>query len=353
MYNVGIIGFGGMGHYHFLSMSNYSKTKVKGIFDIDPKRNEFAKSLGLTAYTSSDALFADPEIDIVIIASTNDVHKEHSINSLAAGKHVICEKPVTITSSDLQEIIDAAAKYQGLFTINQNRRTNRDFLLMEEYVKKGLLGDIYAIESRIEGSRGVPKGWRTLKALGGGMLLDWGVHLIDQIMYMIDEKITNVFCKMYSIHYPDVDDNFRLTLTFESGLTAQIEVGTNNFIAHPRWYVLGKQGTLQIDDWDCNGRIVRCINDDNTWEDEIVYTKAGPTKTMAPRCEKSTETIKIFEPEDSEYNKGLHAVYNQFLNAIEGLDELKITTDQAMRVMKIIEAAFLSNDTKAAVKVNI
>ncbi len=66
--------------------------------------------------------------------------------------------------------------------------------------------------------------------------------------------------KMYSIEYPEVDDNFRLVMTFESGLSAQVEVSTNNYITHPRWYVLGTQGTLQIDDWDCHGQIVRCID---------------------------------------------------------------------------------------------
>ena len=64
------------------------------------------------------------------------------------------------------------------------------------------MGDVYVIESRVEGSRGMPAGWRTLKRLGGGMMLDWGVHLIDQLMYMYDGvRVTNVFCKMYSIQY--------------------------------------------------------------------------------------------------------------------------------------------------------
>jgi len=357
MYNLGIIGFGGMGHHHFEMLEKYPRLKVVGMFDVDPERNKFAESLGLIAYSSADELIVDENIDIVLVATTNEVHKELSVKAMAAGKHVICEKPVTITSQELQEIMDAAEKYKKVFTINHNRRTNKDFLLMKSNVEDGMIGDPYVIESRVEGSRGMPKGWRTLKHLGGGMMLDWGVHLIDQIMCMIDEKVVNVFCKMYSVHYPEVDDNFRLTMTFESGKTAHIEVGTNNYITHPRWHVLGSQGTLRIDDWDCRGNIVRCVEKENIWVDEIVYTKAGPTKTMAPRSEKSTETIEIFdasdEPWDVEFVRSIHVVYDQFLDAIDGKASLTITAEQAMRVMKVMEAAFESDKTTMAVKCEI
>lgn len=222
---------------------------------------------------------------------------------------------------------------------------------MKRNVEQGILGEVYIIESRVEGSRGMPKGWRTIKELGGGMMLDWGVHLIDQLMYMIDQKVVNVFCKMYSIGYSEVDDNFRLTMTFESGLTANIEVYTNNYITHPRWYVLGKQGTLQIDDWNCDGKIVRCIDKESVWEDEIVYTKAGPTKTMAPRNKDSIETIILSEPLD--VNNSLTVVYDGFIDAIEGKAQLKITPEQAMRVMKVMEAAFESHEKSCAVNTYI
>lgn len=351
MFNLGIIGFGGMASYHFTSLKEYERLNVKGVFDVNPERLEFAKEQGLIAYKSKEELLSDPEIDIVLIGTTNEVHKELSIEAMQAGKHVICEKPVTLSSEELVEIIEASKKYNRVFTVDQNRRTNKDFVLMKRNVENGLLGDVYVIESRVEGSRGMPTGWRTIKSLGGGMMLDWGVHLIDQIMYMIDEKVVNVFCKMYNIEYSEVEDNFRLTMTFESGVTAHIEVSTNNYITHPRWYVLGKKGTLQIDNWDCNGKIVRCIDKESVWEDEIIYTKAGPTKTMAPRNANSTEEIALSEPMDVVDN--LTVVYDGFLDAIEGKAPLKITPEQALRVMKVMEAAFVSGETMTAVKVEI
>jgi len=348
---MGIIGFGGMAGYHFDHLKDYDRIEIKGVYDVDPKRCQAAAEKGLAVYDSKEELFSDPLIDIILVATTNEVHKELSIEAMKAGKHVICEKPVTINSDELLEIIKASKEYDRVFTINQNRRTNKDFVLMKRKVEEGLLGDVYTIESRVEGSRGMPKGWRTIKELGGGMMLDWGVHLIDQILYMIDEKVVNVFCKMYSIEYSDVDDNFHLTLTFESGLTAHIEVGTNNYITRPRWYVLGKRGTLSITDWNCDGKIVMRLDDENDWAEEIVYTKAGPTKTMAPRSEKSTKTILISEPMD--VTDSITVVYDGFLDAILKKAELKITPEQALRVMKVMEAAFLSHEQAEAVKTSI
>lgn len=350
-YTVGIIGYGGMAGHHRKYLAEYDRVRFKGVYDINSERGKVAESQGMIAYSSKEELFTDPEIDIVLIATSNEVHKQLAIEAMAAGKHVLCEKPVTMSSKELVEVMEAAKKYDRVFTIDQCRRTNRDFVLMKRKVEEGLIGKPYVIESRVEGSRGMPKGWRTLKSLGGGMMFDWGVHLIDQIMYMVDEKVTNVFCKMYSIHYPEVDDNFRLTMTFESGLTAHIEVSTNNYITHPRWYVLGTEGTLQIDDWNCDGKIVRCIDRENEWQEEIVYTKAGPTKTMAPRSENSTETIEISEPTDVVDN--LSVVYDQMIDAIEGKSELTIKPEQALRVMRVMEAAFESDEKKTAVSTNI
>jgi predicted dehydrogenase len=333
-------------------MSRYSRAKIKGVFDIDEKRLEFAKYLGLKVYSTYAKMLADSEIEALIISTYNSLHKTHSITAMTAGKHVICEKPATVNSTELQEIIDIAKKYNCVFTINQNRRTNEDFQLMKKHVESGELGRIYSIESRVEGSRGIPEGWRTCRALGGGMMLDWGVHLIDQILFMISEKLTNVFCKMHSVHYSEIEDNFELALTFESGLTAKIEVETNNFIYRPRWYVLGEQGTLKINDWECNGKIVRCLDKENVWTDEIVITKAGATKVMAPRSENSTETINLSVDKFRD-DEGLYIVYDQFFDTIENKAKLTITAEQAMRVMRIMEAAFLSHETGNAVKVNI
>lgn len=339
-HKLGIIGFGGMGRAHFNCLKSFDRALVKGVFDLDRAALQEARNRGVIAYESKEALLADPDIDLVLVATTNEVHKSLLIEAMRAGKNVISEKPVTITSEELLEVIEVSEETGKVFTIDQNRRTNRDFVLMKRKLEEGVIGKPFVIESRVEGSRGVPRGWRTLKELGGGMMLDWGVHLIDQIMYMTDEKVTQVYCKIYNVKYHDVDDNFHLILTFQSGLTAIIEVGTNHYIAHPRWYVMGENGTLQIDNWECDGRIVRSKYAEDVWEEDIVMTAAGPTKTMAPRNENSVETIELAMPED--VTDDLTVVYSQFIDAVEGKAELLITPAQALRVMRVMEAAFES-----------
>lgn len=354
-HKIGIIGFGGMANYHVdtLVKENYERAVHKGVYDINSEKYELAQKKGLAIYNSFEEMLEDNEIDIILVSTSNEVHKELSIQALRAGKNVICEKPVTLSSKELEEIMAVAKETGKLFTINQNRRTNYDFIQMRRQVEKGAIGKPYVIESRVEGSRGMPTGWRTIKALGGGMMLDWGVHLIDQIMYMYNEKVVSVFCQMFSLQYPEVDDNFRLIMTLESGLVVQIEVGTNNFIAHPRWYVLGDKGTLQVNDWSCEGKVVRCNDKESEWAEEIVYTKAGPTKTMAPRSEQSTETITLSANDVEDVFDSLSVVYTQLIDAIEGKSELTITAEQALRVMKVMEAAFESAETGKSVTTNI
>ena len=352
VYKLASFGYGGMAGIHIDKVLNkYDRVDVKGVYDINPDRAKAAADKGYKAYASKDELLNDPEIDIVLVATTNECHKELCIDALRHGKTVLCEKPATMTSKDLEDVMAVAKETGMVFTVDQNRRVNKDFVAMRRCVEQGLLGDVYVIESRVEGSRGMPAGWRCEKEKGGGMMLDWGVHLIDQIMYMVDEKVTNVFCKMYNVHYDEVEDNFRLCLTFENGLTAHIEVSTNNYIRHPRWYVLGTDGTLEIDDWDAIGKIVRPIEQQNQWGVDIVSTKAGPSKTMAPRDESTVEILPISAPTD--VVDDLTSVYNPLVAKLDGEGELTITPEQALRVIKVMEAAFESAKTGNAIHTNI
>ncbi len=350
-YKLGIIGFGVIACMHRETIMNCDeRIDLKGAFDIAEAPMKVIEELGMHPYSSREELLSDPEIDIVLCSATNEVHKEICIDALRHGKHVICEKPVTMSSAELEEIMAVAKETGKVFTIDQNRRTNKDFVLMKRNVESGILGDVYLIESRVEGSRGMPKGWRTLKDLGGGMMYDWGVHLIDQLMYMNKSKVVNVFCRFFNVDYKEVDDNFNLILTFEDGLVAHIDVSTNSYITHPRWMAFGSEGTLQIDDWNCDGKIVRVLDKQSEWDEQVVYTKAGPTRTMAPRRPDSVETITLSEPLDVE--DGMQVVYRQLVNAIEG-GELTIKPEQALRVMKVMEAAFKSAQENIAVQTSI
>ena len=178
-------------------------------------------------------------------------------------------------------------------------------------------------------------------------MLDWGVHLIDQILCIVENlKIKSVYCKCDHITNYEVDDGFKLDIYFENGLTARVEVGTSNFISMPRFYMAGTNGSAMIPDWNKNCRIVACTN----WDpgDVVpVVTAAGLTKTMAPRDGKTIAEYEIPQPA-----MNVHEFYENFSLAVDGKAEQLVKHDEVLRVMRVMEAAFKSDELGTPVKFN-
>jgi len=344
MKNVVVIGYGGMGGWHTRHINDNNVVNLLGIYDIKPQRCELAESKGIHAYSSFEEVLSDERVDFVVIATPNELHKPLAIEAMSRGKHVISEKPVTLSSADLQEIIDASRKYGRIFTTHQNRRWDTDYLMMKEVYQTRQLGEVFNIESRYHGSRGIPGDWRGKKEHGGGMILDWGVHLIDQMLGIVnDQKITKIYCRCDHLTNDEVDDGFKLDIFFERGLVGHIEVCTRNFISLPRFIMSGMDGTALVQSWKSNAHVVLC----KTWEENDVtpvVTAAGLTKTMAPRDDKTTVTYDITPPLSD-----VHDFYRNFVKAIDGEEEQIVTHKQLMRVMKVMEAAFESDKAGAPI----
>ena len=335
--NWALIGYGGMGRWHvdkLLSMKD--EICVMGIYDIDEEKRKQAAENGLGVYPTLDALLADKAVDMVTIATPNDTHRSIAIACMEAGKHVICEKPVTLSADDLQAMIDASKKYGRIFSVHQNRRWDEDFLVMKTIYDKNTLGKVFNIESRVHGSRGVPGDWRNRKLQGGGMVLDWGVHLLDQLLQMVKEDVVSVYNINSHVTNDEVDDGFKALITFASGLTAHVEVGTSNFIHMPRWYLQGENGTAIIHDWALNGEIVM-VSDWEKRDAVPVVTAAGLTKTMAPRTDETIQhyPLPAVKSDVSDY-------YRNFIKAVRGEEKQLVTHQQMMRVMKLMEALMRS-----------
>ncbi len=344
MKNLVVIGYGGMGGWHCQHALESDVVHLNGIWDIKKERRDLAESRGIHAYGSLQEVLDDKSVDLVTVAIPNDDHKPVVIECLEAGKNVICEKPVTLSSKDLEDMIAVADKCGKVFSVHQNRRFDVDFLAMKQIYNSGEIGDIFNIESRIHGSRGIPSDWRGEKEHGGGMLYDWGIHLIDQILQIIPEKIDTVFCREDHITNKEVDDGFKLELMFESGKRAYIEVGTYNFIAMPRFYMQGMKGTALISDWRENTKVVKCKH----WhESEVipVQTAAGLTKTMAPR-----DSVTVDEYEVERPHSDVHDYYRNFVKAIDGIEPQLVTHEQMLLDLKVIEAAFKSAELDQVIK---
>jgi hypothetical protein len=173
--------------------------ELSGIYDIDDKKSKLAMERGIKAYASLDELIADKEVELVTVAIPNDVHLDTVVRLLKGGKNVICEKPVALSTEEFNTMVATAKECGKLFTVHQNRRWDVDYLAIQSICDSGEIGKPLRIESRIHGSRGIPSDWRGMKEYGGGMILDWGVHLIDQLMLVFkDEKIDGRFKEAYN-----------------------------------------------------------------------------------------------------------------------------------------------------------
>ena len=333
---IAIVGYGGMGGSHQKRISRIEELELLGIYDIAEKACNLAKERDLHVYPTFEALLADPKVQIVTVATPNDVHRDICIKAMEAGKHVVCEKPVALSSQELQDMIDVANKNNVLFTVHQNRRWDSDFHTARYIFDKNVLGKVFRIESRVHGSRGIPGDWRNKKEFGGGMVLDWGVHLFDQILQMIDRKLLTIHANLSYVTNEECDDGFTVTLGFEDDLTVVVEVGTSNFISLPRWYILGENGSAVIEDWSQNGKIIM-VSDWEKQDAVPVVAGAGLTKTMAPRTD---ETIQEFPLPVQQAD--VREFYRNIVAVVRGEQSQLITYKELMRCMKLIEAIFES-----------
>ena len=337
---IAIVGFGGMGSYHVGLLKNANCLTLAGIWDIKEERREYARQRNIFVYDSLAHLLADETVDVVLVATPNDCHHPIALEALAAGKNVICEKPVTLNLALLDEMVAAAEKAGKFLTVHQNRRWDRGYCILKWALEQGMLGPIHRIESRVHGAHGIPGDWRQDPAQGGGMVYDWGIHLLDQaVMLYPDAKIQSVYATLNHVTNTLTDDGFFVDLLFDNGVHYTVDVGTSNFITLPRWMILGQDGTLRMDKWGLEGEFVVAHGEDD--KDVVpVVTAAGLTKTMAPRREDTIKTLPIPDlwPDMTEY-------YHNIADRLEGKADLYVTIPQMRRVMRLIEAVFESART--------
>ena len=359
--NVAIVGCGGMGGGHAVAIATGSgqalwmtdgskgrelapgdtdlKTKMalSGTFDVKEERQEWARKQGFNTYSSFEEILDDPQVDVVLIATPNDSHKDLAIRAMRAGKNVLCEKPVMMNSKDFEDVLEVAKETGKVFYPRQNRRWDKDYLTIKKLFEEKTLGDVFHIESRYHGSRGIPGDWRGMKEKGGGMMFDWGVHLLDRMVMMIPDKIKTVYARMTHVTNDEVDDVFIMNMTFDSGVTATVEVGTCNFINLPLWYMAGTKGTAEIKDFQDRGHMVLL----RSWEDKDatpILMGEGLSKTMAPRGKDTMDDMPL---PDITYDR--NELYSNVCDVVLGEGEQIVKNEEALRILKLMEAALESD----------
>lgn len=193
---VGTIGYGGafnMGRQHLNEMKNAGMTPT-AVVDLDSSRLEVAKAdfPGIQTYTSVDEMLKQSDVNLLAIITPHNTHAELALKCLKAGRHVVCEKPFAITTAECDAMIAAAKKGGLLLSTYHNRHWDGWIMRAVKEVKAGKIGEVYKVEAHMGGWGKPGDWWRTSKSISGGILYDWGVHLLEYALQIIDSDIVEV-----------------------------------------------------------------------------------------------------------------------------------------------------------------
>lgn len=183
MIRVGLIGFGYVGRtFHAPLIEAVDGLSLTAIASSDAARVQTFRP-GLRVVADYAALATDPAIDLVVIATPNDSHHALARAALLAGKHVVIDKPFTVTLDQADELVALAARQGTLLSVFHNRRWDGDFLTLRRHIEGGVLGDVREFISRFDRYDPQPRDrWRERAGLGAGLWFDLGPHLIDQAL---------------------------------------------------------------------------------------------------------------------------------------------------------------------------
>ena len=192
-----VIGYGGafnMGQAHLSQMQDAGMTPV-AVAEIDPSRLEVATSdfPGIQTFTTVEEMLETAKPDLVAIITPHNTHADLATKCLEAGASVVCEKPMAITLEECDRMIAIAREKDLLLSVYHNRHWDGCILeAVDRICNDGQIGDVFRVEAHM-GSFGQPGDWwRSSRSISGGIHYDWGVHLIEYALQVIDSKVVEV-----------------------------------------------------------------------------------------------------------------------------------------------------------------
>lgn len=246
---VGYGPFGGMGYSHGLACTETDGLRLSAAVDTSPERLVAATAdfPDLACYGDASAAATDDDVDIAIIATPPIHHAELALEFLRAGKHVVVEKPMCITTAQADELIATANANDRMITVHQSRRWDRDFLALRRILERGSIGEAFVIETFVGGFEHPCRAWHSEDSISGGAVYDWGSHHVDWILQLFGSAPSKVLCPTHTRVWLDSTnvDQLALWMQWDDGREATFRQSDVAAIRRPKFYVQGTKGTIE------------------------------------------------------------------------------------------------------------
>lgn len=258
---VGVVGYGGafnMGRQHLQQMQAAGMTPT-AVVELDAARLDVATAdfPGIETYATVEEMLAKSNVDLITLITPHNTHAPLALQCLRAGRHVVSEKPLAITIEEVDAMIEAATASDTMISAYHNRHWDGRILQAVELVKnQKTIGEIVRIECHMGGYSLPQNWWRTSRTISGGILYDWGVHLLEYSLQLIDAPLTEVSGVAFHGHWgPQTswkedanEDEAFLLARFERGPWLTLSITQVDSKAKEGWVeITGTTGTLVLD----------------------------------------------------------------------------------------------------------
>jgi len=251
---VGLVGIGRAGwgmHVPALAARPQAFTIVAACDIIPERRERMAARFGCTVYERIEDLVADARVELVDIATRSCDHHRHVRLALEAGKHVNIEKPMCARLEDALDLAVVARRSHGRLFVHHNRRFEPAFHHIREIMATGVLGDVFEIKLR-RASFQRRDDWQTIREFGGGQLLNWGPHIVDHALRLLEAPVQDQWSALRNVvALGDAEDHLKIVLTGANGRVVDLEISGAAALSEPEFTVWGSRGALS-----CDGSII-------------------------------------------------------------------------------------------------
>lgn len=269
-----VIGYGLAGKYFHSYLVRLASPGLvlHGVVSRDPAtREKIVAEQHCRAYATPGEAFADPDVDLVVLATPSSTHAPLAIAAANAGKHVVTDKVMCLSRAECDAMYAAADANNTLLTVFQNRRLDGDYMTIRKLIADGELGTVRWIEMAWQGFNAWG-GWRGQAAMGGGRFYDLGAHLLDQLLQFFPAPVETVYCRMrHDYEDSDIESEALIVVTFADGSTGVCDLSGRTAISKPRFLIKGDKATLAKYGLDPQENAMKAGEIDSATEDPENY----------------------------------------------------------------------------------